>query len=97
VSTYSVTPEGESYAAAWGLAQARTAAADEERRAYLAARAYDRPRYSGNERCLSDDDVRKVRRLVLSGVPQSEVARQMGLARGTVNKIVKRKRYAEVE
>lgn len=92
-------PAGDTTAdARFALAYERLAAEDAARSAWLTrVLSAHRSQPVVTERSLTDDQVREIRRLVLDGVSQCEVARRFGLARGTVNKIVWRKRYAEVE
>jgi hypothetical protein len=106
--TYSVTPEGESYAAAWGLAHERTAKSDEDRRAYLARAAFAHPdpepepvrqrAYVGREsaRKLSPQMVREVRSAIAAGTPLREIAAWSGLSRPALANLRDGKTYREV-
>jgi hypothetical protein len=107
MSSYSVTPEGESYSAAWSLAEARCAAEDAARREYLAraCRARDpepepvRQRaYVGRERSRKLDPrmVREVRAAIAAGTPLREIAAWSGLSRPALANIRDGKTYREV-
>jgi DNA-binding transcriptional regulator YiaG len=90
--------DGPSAEARFALGHERRAVEDAARSAYLSrvVKAH-RSQPVVTERSLTDEQVREIRRQVLAGVSQCEMARRLGVARGTVNKIVARKRYAEVE